>query len=85
MKNLSDILNKDVFDSRDILERITQLKEEGRALKDEIRQSLMLRDISKFKQLCYQAKDLENEIALLGDILRNIVKNMLVIVVIFLK
>ena len=67
MKDLSNLLRQQVIDSRDIMERIEELKEESRFLKKEIQWSLQMTDLPQANHLNFLKKDLENEIALLCD------------------
>ena len=67
MKHLSVFLRQKIIDSRDIIERIEELKVEGGFLKEGMGESFLARDLSQVSHLKFMKKDIENEIALLSD------------------
>lgn len=67
VKNLFELLRRDIIDSRQIFDRIKELKLEGLELKNEISDKRKELNFDKIDSLIYQKKDIENEIALLQD------------------
>jgi hypothetical protein len=67
MSNLYDLLRRDVFDSRDILEKIDELKSEALSLKNEIFELRQKRKLSDVSLIQYQKKIITKEITILQN------------------
>lgn len=67
MSNLYDLLRRDVFDSRDILEKIDELKSEALILKNEIFELLQKRKLTDILSTQYQKEILTKEISILQN------------------
>jgi len=67
MSNLYDLLKQDVFDSRDILEKIDELKSEALSLKNEIFELFKKRNLADILSIKNQKEVITQEITILQN------------------